>query len=202
MMPTIQEVTGFIHANAALAGPVSLVVAFFGCLTGTNLVVPAGAMVTAMGVLVGAGVISWTFAPWAMAGAALGMSLSYWLGLRFGPRIEALPLLRKRSGLIGRARALFMRYGFLAIFIAYFSGPLRAPMASVAAMAGMPRRRFELANVVSAVVWTISAAAIGAIPGMLIEADSAWLPIGLILVPAITVAISAAIVSLRPRAKL
>ena len=198
-MPTIQQLTGFIHANAALAGPVSMVVAFLGCLTGTSLVVPAGAMVTAMGVLVGAGVISWTFAPWAMFGAALGMSLSFWLGLRFGSRVEALPMLRTRPGLMERARALFLRFGFLAIFIAYFSGPLRAPTASVAAMAGMARRQFELANIVSAIVWTICAAAIGALPGMLIDADTVWLPISMILVPAVTVGISAAIVSLRPR---
>jgi membrane-associated protein len=196
-MSMIQQITTFIHANSYLAGPLSFAVVFFGCLVGTNLVVPAGAIMAAMGVLTGAGVISWTFGPWAACGAVLGMSASYALGLRFGSRVQNIPLLRTRPGIMLRARKLFERYGFAAILIAYFSGPLRAPMASVAAISGMKREKFEAANIVSSFIWTICAVGVGVIPGAMIEPNSDWLPIGLVLVPALTLAVSAAIMFLR-----
>jgi membrane-associated protein len=198
-MSLVQQITALIHAHSSFAGPLSFVVALLGCLVGTNLIVPAGAIMTAMGVLTGAGVISWSFGPWAACGAALGMSASYTLGLRFGPRIQNIPLLRTRPGIILRARTLFERYGFAAILIAYFSGPLRAPTASVAAISGMRRGKFEAANIVSSLIWTPFAVGIGAIPGTMIEPNGYWLPIGLVLVPAVTVGISAAIMFLRAR---
>jgi membrane protein DedA with SNARE-associated domain len=136
-MSIVQQITTFIHVNSSLAGPLSFFVTFFGCLLGTNLIVPAGAIMGAMGVLAGAGVISWKFALWAPCGAALGMSASYTIGRRLGLRLQGIPFLRQQATLMVRARSLFERFGFVAILIAYFSGPLRAPVAGVAAIAGM-----------------------------------------------------------------
>src|SRR5258708_2421989 len=195
-MSVVQQIITFIQANSVFASPMSFAIAFFGCLLGTNFIVPAGAILTAMGVLTGAGVISWTFAPWVACGAALGMSASFGLGLRFGSRLESMPLLRTRPKVIERARTLFERYGFVSILIAYFSGPLRAPVASAAAIAGMRRRKFELANAASSLVWTICGVRAGAIPGAMIQPDSDWLPIGLVLLPAATARISVAILFL------
>ena len=78
----------------------------------------------------------------------------------------------------------------------FFSGPLGAP-AGIAAVAGMPRWKFELANVLSALIWTAWAVGIGAVSGQMIEPNGGWLPIGLIVVPVITIGISALIVHLR-----
>ena len=192
-MMDVQHIFAFIQLHSAFAGPIVFAVAFLGCLLGTNLIVPAGAIITGMGVLSGAGAISWTFVIWAACGAALGMSASYAIGLRLGARIETLPLLRTRPELILRARRLFATYGFIAILIGYFSGPLRAPIAGVAALAGMPRGRFEVANISSSMIWTIVAAAVGALPGTLVDLDSPWWPVSLAVGPAVTVAISAAI---------
>ena len=199
--PIIGDVSTLIHANSSFAGPLGLVVAFLGSLLGTNLIVPAGAILTALGVLIGAGVLSWTIVLWAACGAAVGMSASYTLGLRLGPRVQRIPLLRTRPEFIERARGLFERYGFASILISYFSGPLRAPVASVAAIAGMRRGQFELANIVSALIWAAVAVGIGAIPGTMIEPNSIWMLIGPILVPIITIGISVAILFLRSASK-
>src|SRR3979409_52325 len=126
---------------------------------------PAGAILTALGVLTGAGIVSWTFILWAICGVSLGMSVSYSLGLLFGPRLQRIPMLQSRPELTERARSLFERYGYAGILIGYYSGSLRSIVASVAAILGMPRRKFELANIVPAVIWSAGAAAIGAIPG-------------------------------------
>jgi membrane-associated protein len=189
-----QQITALITANSLLAGPLSFLVTFFGCLLGTNLIVPAGAIMTAMGVLTGAGVISWKFALWAPCGAVLGMSASFAIGRRLGPRLLRLPLLRSQARLMVRARWLFERFGFVAILIAYFSGPLRATVAGVAAIAGMTRVNFALANIFSALVWTAWSVGIGAVPGMMINQNSDWLLVGLIVVPALTIGLSALIV--------
>jgi len=151
---------------------------------------PAGAILTALGVLTGAGIVSWTFVLWAICGASLGMSVSYSLGLLFGPRLQRIPILRSRPELAEHARGLFARYGYAAILIGYYSGPLRSVVASVSATAGMPRRKFELANIVSAVIWSAGAAAIGAIPGTLIEPGSPWLLAGVVLVPLVTIGLT------------
>jgi membrane-associated protein len=198
MMSAIQQITALIHANSSFAGPSCLVLAFLGCLLGTNLIVPAAAILTALGVLIGAGILSWTIVPWAACGASLGMSASYTLGLRLRSHVQRIPLLRTRPELIVRARGLFKRYGFVSILIGYFCGPLRAPVASVAAIAGMPRGQFEVANIGSSLVWAVVVVSIGAIPGTLIEPDSGWLLIGQLLAPVITIAIASAILFLRP----
>ena len=193
----IQEFATIVQANAAFIGPLIFTVAFFGSLIGTNLIVPSGAFLTATGVLVGAGVISWTVVIWAWCGAVTGLSVSYSFGLRLGTRVRQLPLIRKRPEFVGMAERLFARYGFASILIGYFSGPLRAAVASAAAIAGMKRVPFELANMASALIWAIVALGIGAIPGNMIEPDSIWLILGPILVPIVTVAISAVILALR-----
>src|SRR3977135_127873 len=126
MMLAIHQLTAFVSLNSFLAGPLSFLIAFCGGLVGTSLVVPAGAILTALGVLTGAGVVSWTFILWAICGVSLGMSVSYSLGLLFGPRLQRIPILRSRPELAEHARGLFARYGYAAILIGYYSGPLRS----------------------------------------------------------------------------
>jgi membrane protein DedA with SNARE-associated domain len=70
-------------------------------------------------------------------------------------------------------------------------------MASIAAIAGMRRIQFELANLVSAFVWVGLAVGIGAVPGVLIDPSSPWLLITPVLVPLITIGLSASILLVR-----
>jgi membrane protein DedA with SNARE-associated domain len=118
------------------------------------------------------------------------MSVSYSLGLLFGSRLQRIPLLQSRPELSERARSLFERCGYAAILIGYYSGPLRSIVASVAAILGMSRGKFETANAISAVLWIAGAVSIGAIPGTLFEPDSAWLFAGVIVVPLATIGLT------------
>jgi len=90
-----QKIRALINANSSLAAPLAFLVTFFG----TNLVVPAGAIITAMGVLTGAGAISWKFALWAPCGTVLGMSTSFAIGRHLGPRVQSPRLLRSQENL-------------------------------------------------------------------------------------------------------
>ena len=193
----LPSIWALVHSYSAVIGPLSFAIAFLGCLLGPNLLVPAGAFLTAMGVLVGAGIFSWTIVVWAACGAVVGLSGSYSIGLRLGASVRRMSLLRRWPDLMDRAEALFLRYGFAAILIAYLSGPLRAPVAAVAAIAGMRRVPFELANLVSAFVWAAFSVCLGAAPGTLIDPNSPWLLIAPFLVPLITVGISIIILLLQ-----
>lgn len=189
-MDIIQKISALIAAQADWAGPLGFVIAFFGCLVGSSFVVPAAAVVTATGVLIGAGVVSWTFILWAIFGAALGMSLSFELGRRYGPRLLEMPMVQSRQQLVARVRGLFDRYGLAAIMVGYHIGPPRALVTSVAGIAGMPRLKFETASILSATVWIVDHTLIGAIPGTFIDADSPWLLPVTLLAPAVTIVLT------------
>jgi membrane protein DedA with SNARE-associated domain len=120
---------------------------------------------------------------WAWAGAAIGLSTSYSIGLLLGPRLRNVPLIKDRPAVLEKARRLFSRYGQAAILIAAFSGPLRATVASVAAVAGMRRVHYELASIFSALLWAVVSIAIGAVPGLWIERDSVWVLVAPVLIP-------------------
>jgi membrane protein DedA with SNARE-associated domain len=199
MISTVQQVTDLIRAHAASAGLLGFLVAFLGSFLGTNLIVPAGSFLTAMGVLMGAGVIPWTILIWAACGASLGMTACYAMGQHFGVRVQQIPMLRNRPEFMRRAEAIFEKYGFLSILIGYFSGPLRAPLACIAAIAGMGRFKFELANISSSFIWSAFALGIGAAPGAIIERDSIWVLIAPVLVAAIAIGFSAMIYYLQSR---
>jgi membrane protein DedA with SNARE-associated domain len=201
MISIVREITVLIQAHAAFAGLLGFVVAFLGSFLGTNLFVPAGSLLTAMGVLMGAGVIPWTILIWAACGASLGMTACFALGQHFGARVQQLPVVRNRPEFMRRAEAIFEKHGFLSILIGYFSGPLRAPIACIAAIAGMGRFKFELANISSAFIWSAFSLGIGAAPGAIIERDSVWLLIAPVLVPAGMVGLSAMAYYLRPKTR-
>jgi membrane protein DedA with SNARE-associated domain len=196
-MLNTRQILDLIHAYSEFVGPLSFLIALLGSLLVTNLFVPAGSFLTAMGVLVGAGIISWTIVVWAAVGAMVGCSTSYTAGSRFGTSVRGLRVLQRWPGLMDRAQALFLQYGLASVLIGYFSGPLRAPIASMAAIACMGRAKFELANLVSAFVWAAFAVGVGAAPGVLIATDSPWLLVAPFLAPVITIGISASILLFR-----
>ncbi len=196
-MITAQQITAFIYANSLFAGPLAFAVALLGALLGTNLIVPSGAILCAMGVLVGAGVIAWTIVLWAACGAILGMSVSYVVGMRCGSQVRRFGLLQIWPKVIERADILFARFGFVSILIAYFSGPLRAAIATVAGVARMPGVKFELANVTSALIWASISVCVGAVPGSIIGPGSHGLIATAIIVPTFMLGVSVGILFAR-----
>ncbi|HUE71118.1 MAG TPA: DedA family protein, partial [Pirellulaceae bacterium] len=89
----------------------------------------------------------------AVIGAALGDWVSYFIGRKIGPSVyRRWPLARHRA-LIARSRLFFRRFGFASIFVGRFLGPIRSTIPLVAGVMRMDQRRFQLANVTSAILW-------------------------------------------------
>ncbi|HLK81499.1 MAG TPA: DedA family protein [Xanthobacteraceae bacterium] len=149
-----QQVVEFVRAHEAWAAPIVGALAFGESLAFISLVLPAWAVLVALGTLIGkSGIDFWPIWIAGAVGAALGDWLSYWVGIKLGPAVAHVWPLSKNPELIPRGERFVAKWGPLAIFIGRFSGPLRATVPLVAGVFLMPYWRFQTANFVSAFVW-------------------------------------------------
>jgi membrane protein DedA with SNARE-associated domain len=149
-----RQVIDFVRAHEAWAAPIVFALAFGESLAFVSLVLPAWAALVGIGAMIGMGGID--FVPVWIAGsvgAALGDWLSYWIGTKFKSSVANVWPLSRHPNLLPRGEAFIKRWGVLAIFIARFSGPLRASVPIVAGIFGMPYWRFQFANFTSAFLW-------------------------------------------------
>jgi membrane protein DedA with SNARE-associated domain len=88
----------------------------------------------------------------AIASAALGDNIAYWLGRRYG-RLVLTRFVKVRAERIERMQALVLRYGMLAVFVARFVAGLRFMAGPLAGSTGLTPMRFFVANLLGAVVY-------------------------------------------------
>jgi len=166
------QILDFVRTNQAWAAPVIFVLAFAESLAFVSLLVPAWAVLVGMGALIGpSGLEFWSIWIAASIGAALGDWLSYWLGIKFGPRLGTIWPLNRHPELLPRGEAFIRKWGMPGIFIGRFFGPLRAAVPLVAGIFRMPYWSFQLANFSSAFVWAAVVLLTGDVVGKVI----AWL---------------------------
>ncbi|MDQ8035412.1 DedA family protein [Bordetella genomosp. 1] len=150
----IERIGLFIEANQAWAGPITFLLTMGESMLVLGLFIPATALLLLTGGLVGAGTLPVaSILAWGVAGAVVGDALSYYLGRWLGPGfLRRWPLSTQRSA-VARARLFFYRYGFASVFLGRFLGPIRSTIPTVAGIMGMSHWRFQVANVLSALVW-------------------------------------------------
>ncbi len=154
MQEFLDQLGHFIAANQAWAGPIVLLLTLGESLLVIGILIPATALLLFTGGLVGAGTLPMgVVLAWGIAGAIVGDAVSYWLGRWVGPRILRWPLVKRHRATVARARLFFYRYGFMSIFLGRFLGPIRSTIPTVAGVMGMSQWRFQLANILSAIVW-------------------------------------------------
>lgn len=154
MHDLINDLGGFIARNAVWAGPILGLVTFGESMVVIGAFFPATALMVIAGGLAAAGVLHPAeVLLWCLAGAIAGDAVSYWLGLRTGPVAWRHPLLKSRRRLVARARLFFKRYGVLSIILCRFLGPVRAFVPFIAGVTRMAQLRFQVANIVSALIW-------------------------------------------------
>ena len=154
MDEVIPRATALIAQHGMWAGPIVGVLAFGESLAVVGLFIPATALMIAVGGLIGMGVVEplWVIG-WAIVGACVGDWISYALGRRIGPSVFRRWPLNRHRPMVARARLFFRRYGFLSIFAGRFLGPVRATIPLVAGVMDMAHRRFQIANITSAMLW-------------------------------------------------
>jgi len=154
MQAYLDQIGLFIEINQAWAGPVVFLLTFGESLLVLGILMPATALLLFTGGLVGSGLVSpITVLSWGIAGAIAGDAVSYWMGRWIGPTILRWRLVKRQRSTVARARLFFYRHGFLSIFFGRFLGPVRSTIPTVAGVMGMSEWRFQLANILSAIVW-------------------------------------------------
>jgi membrane protein DedA with SNARE-associated domain len=144
----------FIKAHQSWSIAIMSVTAFGESFAFLSLLFPGTAILIAAGTLMKSGTLP--FLPvmvGAILGAVLGDSVSYWIGRRFGGGIARLWPFSRNPELLPTGIQFFERYGDISVFIGRFFGPVRAVIPLAAGIMRMPRWRFWLANITSALVW-------------------------------------------------
>jgi len=150
----VSRATAIIAVHGAWAGPVIGLLAFGESLAVIGIFIPATTVMIAIGGLIGTGTLDpLPIIAWAVAGSIAGDWVSFWAGRRIGPSVyRRWPLNRHRT-MVAQARLFFRRYGFLAVFFGRFLGPVRATVPLVAGVMDMAKKPFQLANILSALLW-------------------------------------------------
>jgi membrane protein DedA with SNARE-associated domain len=165
-----QHIIDFVRTHEAWAAPIVGALAFGESLAFISLLIPAWAVLVAMGVLIGeTGISFWPILVAGAIGAALGDWLSYWIGIKVGPAVGNVWPLSRNPTLIPRGERFVARWGAFAIFIGRFFGPLRAAVPLVAGIFLMPWWRFQIANFVSAFAWVAVVLTLGDAVGKIIR---------------------------------
>jgi membrane protein DedA with SNARE-associated domain len=149
-----QPLLDFVNAHQNWAVAVMFLTAFGESFAFLSLLFPGTTLLVAAGTLMKTGALpTLPVVVGAVVGAVFGDSISYWIGRRFGGGIARLwPFTRHPEMLPGGIR-FFARHGGKSVFIGRFFGPIRAVIPLAAGIMRMPRHRFWVANVVSALVW-------------------------------------------------
>ncbi len=154
MSSLVHSLMQFVAHHAIWALPVIFVVSFGESFVFISFAFPGTSVLIAAGALISAGDLQlWPVVVGAVAGAVLGDSISYWLGLRFGHLTETHWPFTRYPHVLPRGHDFFERHGVKSVFIGRFFGPLRAVIPLVAGITRMPSTRFWLANVLSALIW-------------------------------------------------
>lgn len=149
-----RSVIAFMQMNQRWAPIIVFLIAFCECVAILSWLVPATVFFTALGAVAGAsGLDLFPLALSAGCGAGLGFWVSYWFGLKFGPRAADYWPFRDNPQMLEKGHVFFEKWGMLGIFIGHFFGPMRAVVALVAGIVRMPAWQFNIANLVASFAW-------------------------------------------------
>jgi membrane protein DedA with SNARE-associated domain len=171
------RLTALLQSHPEQAGLIIGLLVFAESLAFVGFLVPSTALLLAIGALVGTGAI----APepvlmFAIVGAVAGDAISYELGRWMGPAALRRKALRRHRRTVARARLFIHRAGMLAMILGRFTGPVRSFVPLVGGMLRMGRVRFQIANLIGAVLWIPVMLA----PGFLAARGLTLLPPGLV----------------------
>lgn len=168
-----QQFTQWLHANPNWAGAVAFFVAFAESIAILGTIIPGSITMTAIGILVGSGVIPITSTLiFAILGAVIGDSISYFTGFYFKNRLTKIWPFNKHPQWLGHANLFFERHGGKSIFLGRFIGPIRAMIPIIAGMLNMRPFRFFPIDIFAAIIW----APLYLLPGYLIGLAAINLP--------------------------
>lgn len=169
----LDSLVQWIHLHPHWGGFITMLISAAESVAIIGTIVPGSVMMTAIGTLMGTGVLPITSTViWAIAGAIIGDGVSYWLGYTLKDRIRKLWPFSRYPKMLEVGENFFRKHGAKSVFFGRFVGPVRAIVPVIAGMIGMKPVRFYTANVLSAIAW----APLYMVPGFLLGAAALQLP--------------------------
>lgn len=141
-----------------------LAVAIFVAVEGMGIPLSGGAAVVAAGTFAAQGSLEFVGVTLAASiGASIGSTISYWIGKRGGRAFLERHghWIRLSPARLAKTESYYARHGVRTIFFGRYISPLRVLGGLLAGIAQMPFAAFTVVNVISAVVWAASFAALG-----------------------------------------
>lgn len=158
----LEPVAEFIRNNSAWAGLVLGLFIMLESLVILGALIPATPLLVLTGGLLATGVLDpASVLIGCIVGAIVGDAISFFIGRKLGMRVLRHRWLRRYRRQFALTRLYCRRYGVISIYAGRFIGPMRAFVPAVVGMLRMPVRDFQIANVVSAVIWVFAALAPG-----------------------------------------
>jgi undecaprenyl-diphosphatase len=150
----VQGAVALVGQNPGLAILLAFLAAIVEAVAVLGVLLPGTPILMAVaGAAAMSGLSIWPIMAVAVLGAVIGDGISFWIGARFSTRLRGVWPFARRPELLAQAERFFARYGIASVAICRFLPVLRSTVPLVAGMVGMPRRRFLIANVLSAFVW-------------------------------------------------
>jgi membrane protein DedA with SNARE-associated domain len=150
----IDQLIGFVSANAWLAYLTLFLAALLEAVPMIGSVIPGSTIILALSALIPGGELrlEWVLAA-AAAGALLGDGSAFWLGHRAQREILSGWPMSRYPRLVAQSEAFFHRWGALAVFFGRFVPPIRAFVPITAGALGMPPLRFFAVNIPAVLLW-------------------------------------------------
>ncbi len=169
----LQPIMEYLRLHPTLGLLFTFLVALIESLPVLGTLVPGSVTMTAIGALVGAGVLPVTLTFIAsILGAFFGDCLGFWLGSTYHAQIRSIWPFNKITKWLNYSEKFFDKHGVKSVIIGRFIGPTRASMPLIAGMLRLTWTKFLVAGSIAAILWSL----IYMIPGILLGAVALEFP--------------------------
>lgn len=169
LLDHLKPLMQWLHFHPEFAAAITFLIAMGESLAFFGLIVPGSIIMSALGTLIGAGIIPGVpIILWAIFGAIVGDTISYYAGYRYTDSIRLIWPFRRYPQWITKAEDFFAKHGGKSVFLGRFVGPMRPIVPVVAGMMRLKPIQFFASCIIASLLW----APIYMLPGVLIGAAS------------------------------
>src|SRR5687767_9669828 len=113
----VSSILQWLNANPEYSWLITFLISAGESVAVIGTIVPGSITMTAIGALMGAGIIPfWSTLIWAFLGAVVGDGISYWLGYHFKDRIAKTWPFKQNVNLLIKGERFFTKYGGMSVF--------------------------------------------------------------------------------------
>lgn len=171
----VQPVLQYLHEHPYMGQLIAFLAAFSESLPIIGTIIPGSVTMTAIGTLVGAGILpGLPTLIVASIGAFLGDCIGFWVGKRYKENVKKVWPFTKYPKWLEVSEDFVRKYGIKSVVFGRFVGPARSTLPLIVGLLKLPWGKFLMAAIPSAILWAI----LYLTPGIVLGAAALELPPG------------------------